>query len=306
MAQVRVVILLLALFIVNGLSDDIELKKAEKCTHDVCTPPNCRCAGMPQLSPEFKGSEKEIPQFVTVTFDDAVTAINYAQYQKLFKDLKNPDHCDVAGTFYVSHEYTDYTKVNALYNQGHEIALHSVTHGMGTEYWRDADVDLITQEFGDLIEMMEKYAKVSRKNIKGMRLPYLQISGNNTFLAAKNLGLLYDSSWPTLKYQNPAMFPYTLDYISTQDCQIGPCPDASIPGFWIYPMVSWTDKNGYGCSMIDGCAYQPEDNVDAIFQWILDNFNRHYEGNRAPFGMFLHSAWFSRGNNQFKAFRKYI
>ncbi|TMW39822.1 hypothetical protein DOY81_015098, partial [Sarcophaga bullata] len=84
---------------------------------------------------EFKGHEKEIPQFITVTFDDAVTGLNYLQYQELFNNLKNPDHCEVKATFYVSHEYTDYTKLNALYNEGHEIALHSITHGAGTEYW---------------------------------------------------------------------------------------------------------------------------------------------------------------------------
>lgn len=254
----------------------------------------------------FKGIQDFIlyAQLITVTFDDAVNVINYEQYQKLFDGLINPDNCSARGTFFVSHEYTDYTLVNALYQQGHEIALHSVTHGTGTDYWREADVELLMAEFGEQIEMLMKFAKVSRKHIRGLRLPFLQSAGNNSYEAAKRLGLLYDSSWPTQRYRSPAMWPYTLDYRSTQDCQIGPCPNAAIPGFWINPMVSWLDTAGYSCAMIDGCIYPPQDNVDALFEWMLENFNRHYEGNRAPFGMYLHAAWFQRGRHHFDALKK--
>lgn len=243
-------------------------------------------------------------QFVTITFDDAVNAVNYAQYELLFGDLNNPDGCPATGTFFLSHEYTDYVRVNTLYNAGHEIALHSVTHGDGTDYWREADVKTIEREFGAQLQILERFAKVDPKSVKGMRLPFLQISGNNTFEAAKNLGLLYDSSWPTQQFKDPAMWPYTLDYLSVQDCQIGLCPDASLPGVWVNPMVTWTDTEGYSCSMIDACAYPPEDDIDALFEWMLENFNRHYQGNRAPFGMYLHAAWFSRGRNYFAAFKK--
>ncbi|XP_075168298.1 chitin deacetylase-like 9 [Haematobia irritans] len=285
---------------------DMEFKQAEMCSRAKCEPPNCRCSAMSLPKTDFKGHEKEIPQLITVTFDDAVTALNYAQYQELFADLLNPDHCEAKACFYVSHEYTDYSKVNALYNEGHEIALHSITHGAGTDYWRNADVDLLMREFGQQIDMLERFAKIDRRHIRGMRLPFLQISGNNSFIAAKRLGLLYDSSWPTQQYRNPAMWPYTLDYLSLQDCQIRPCPTASIPGLWENPMVSWIDNEGYSCSMLDGCIFLPPDNADSLFEWMKDNFRRHYEGNRAPFGMYLHAAWFGRSGNYFKAFRKFL
>ncbi|XP_037949068.1 chitin deacetylase 8-like [Teleopsis dalmanni] len=283
-----------------------EYSKAEYCDIAKCQLPNCRCSAQTLPKPEFQGHEKEIPQFITVTFDDAVNIINFPQYQQIFDGLVNPDHCPARGTFFVSHEYTDYSKVNALYTEGHEIALHSVTHSSGTDYWRDADVDLLEQEFGGLIDMLEAYAKVNRKHIRGMRLPFLQLSGNNSFIAAKRVGLIYDSSWPTQRFRNPAMWPYTLDYHSLQDCVISPCPDASLPGFWINPMVTWVDTKGYSCSMIDGCIYPPEDNEDALFEWMLENFKRHYEGNRAPFGMYLHAAWFSRLHHALPAFRRFL
>ncbi|XP_011184262.1 chitin deacetylase 7 [Zeugodacus cucurbitae] len=290
----------------NATDSFLPLKKAEHCDIEQCQLPNCRCSGLRLPSTDFKGHEKEIPQLITVTFDDAVNVVNYDYYQKLFDGLVNPDNCSARGTFYVSHEYTDYTLVNALYQQGHEIALHSVTHGTGTDYWRDADVERLMAEFGEQIEMLVKFAKVNRKHIRGMRLPFLQISGNNTYEAGKRLGLLYDSSWPTQRYTSPAMWPYTLDYRSRQDCQIGPCPNAAIPGFWVSPMVSWFDTAGYSCAMIDGCIYPPKDDVDAMFNWMMENFKRHYDGNRTPFGMYLHAAWFQRGRHYFEAFRKFL
>ncbi|XP_017078809.1 chitin deacetylase 8 [Drosophila eugracilis] len=282
------------------------LPLAETCKAANCKLPDCRCSDAVLPRSKFQGKESEIPQFVTITFDDAVNAVNFAQYELLFEGLTNPDGCEAAGTFFLSHEYTDYVRVNALYRAGHEIALHSVTHGDGTDYWRSADLATVEREFGDQLKMLETFAKVDPKKIQGMRLPFLQISGNTTFEAARRLGLTYDSSWPTQQFKDPAMWPYTLDYKSKQDCQIGPCPEASIPGFWVNPMVTWTDTEGYSCSMIDACVYPPEDDVDELFDWMLENFNRHYEGSRAPFGMYLHAAWFSRGNNYFGAFKKFI
>ncbi|XP_017124347.1 chitin deacetylase 8 [Drosophila elegans] len=282
------------------------LPLAESCKAANCKLPDCRCSDAVLPISKFQGKENEIPQFVTITFDDAVNAVNYAQYELLFEGLVNPDGCGAAGTFFLSHEYTDYVRVNALYRAGHEIALHSVTHGDGTDYWRSADVATVEREFGAQLKMLEAFAKVDPKRVQGMRLPFLQISGNNTFVAARRLGLSYDSSWPTQQFKDPAMWPYTLDYKSQQDCQIGPCPQASIPGLWVNPMVTWTDTEGYSCSMIDACVYPPEDDVDELFYWMLENFNRHYLGSRAPFGMYLHAAWFSRGRNYFGAFKKFI
>ncbi|KAH8297340.1 hypothetical protein KR044_010510 [Drosophila immigrans] len=283
-----------------------ELQKAERCSATKCKLPDCRCSDAMLPRPKFNGKEQEIPQFVTITFDDAVNAVNYAQYELLFNGVTNPDGCAATGTFFLSHEYTDYVRVNSLYNAGHEIALHSVTHGDGTDYWREADVPTIESEFEAQLQILETFAKVDPKKIQGMRLPFLQISGNNTFEAVKSLGLTYDSSWPTQQFKDPPMWPYTLDYLSVQDCQIGPCPTAELPGVWVNPMVTWTDTEGYSCSMIDACAYPPKDDVNALFEWMLENFNRHYQSNRAPFGMYLHAAWFSRGRNNFAAFKKFM
>ena len=48
---------------------------------------------------------------------------------------KNPNGCPIHGTFYVSHEYTNYAMVHKLANLGHEIAVHSITHRTPESWW---------------------------------------------------------------------------------------------------------------------------------------------------------------------------
>ena len=57
---------------------------------------------------------------ITITFDDAVNDENWDLYQdKLFPETyKNPNGCPIHGTFYVSHQYTNYAMVQKLWNQG--------------------------------------------------------------------------------------------------------------------------------------------------------------------------------------------
>lgn len=49
-------------------------------------------------------------------------------FTELFNDdRRNPNNCPIRGTFFVSHEYTNYRDVQYLWNVGHEIAVHSIT-----------------------------------------------------------------------------------------------------------------------------------------------------------------------------------
>lgn len=69
-----------------------------------------------------------LPQLVMLTFDDAVSVANYKYTEEIMLGRTNPDGCSAAATFFVSHEYTDYSKVHALWSEGHEIALHSIRY----------------------------------------------------------------------------------------------------------------------------------------------------------------------------------
>ena len=71
---------------------------------------------------------QNVPQMVLLTFDDSVNDLNKELYQELFeRGRTNPNGCPISATFYVSHEWTDYSQVQNLYADGHEIASHSIT-----------------------------------------------------------------------------------------------------------------------------------------------------------------------------------
>lgn len=70
----------------------------------------------------------QTPQIVLLTFDDAVNDINKEIYSALFgRGRTNPNGCPITATFYVSHEWTDYSQVQNLYADGHEMASHTVS-----------------------------------------------------------------------------------------------------------------------------------------------------------------------------------
>ena len=80
---------------------------------------------------------KDLPQLIYITFDDAVNDDNWKLYQeRIFPSkYKNPNGCPIHGTFYVSHEFTNYAMVNKLSNQGHEIAVNSITNRLPESWW---------------------------------------------------------------------------------------------------------------------------------------------------------------------------
>lgn len=71
---------------------------------------------------------EDVPQIVILTFDDSVNDLNKQLYSDLFnKGRVNPNGCPISATFYVSHEWTDYSQVQNLYSEGHEMASHTVS-----------------------------------------------------------------------------------------------------------------------------------------------------------------------------------
>ncbi|XP_012267028.2 uncharacterized protein LOC105692413 isoform X2 [Athalia rosae] len=264
-------------------------KPAAKCRKDVCLLPDCNCGG-----PDIPGGllADEVPQLVLLTFDDAVNDLNRPLYSDLFeKDRKNPNGCPISATFYVSHEWTDYSQVQNLYAAGHEMASHTVSHSFGEQFshrkW--------AREVAGQREILAAYGGVKLDDIKGMRAPFLSVGGNNMFKMLWDTNFTYDSSMPV--YENrPPSWPYTLDYKLFHDCMIPPCPTRSYPGLWEVPMVMWQDLNGGRCSMGDACSNPPT--PEGVYKMLIKNFERHYTTNRAPFGLFYHAAWFTQAHHK--------
>ncbi|XP_024885775.1 uncharacterized protein LOC112463557 isoform X2 [Temnothorax curvispinosus] len=264
-------------------------KPAAKCRRDVCLLPDCSCGGS-----DIPGGipNEQTPQIVLLTFDDAVNDLNKPLYSELFENgRKNPNGCPIAATFYVSHEWTDYSQVQNLYADGHEMASHTVSHSFGEQF----SARKWAREVAGQREILAAYGGVKLEDVRGMRAPFLSVGGNNMFKMLWDTNFTYDSSMPI--YENrPPSWPYTLDYKLFHDCMIPPCPTRSYPGLWEVPMVMWQDLNGGRCSMGDACSNPPT--PDGVYKMLIKNFERHYTTNRAPFGLFYHAAWFTQPHHK--------
>ncbi|EDW39947.1 GL13911 [Drosophila persimilis] len=271
-------------------------KTAAKCRKDVCLLPDCYCGGR-DIPAELPA--ESIPQIVLLTFDDSVNDLNKQLYTDLFeKGRVNPNGCPITATFYVSHEWTDYSQVQNLYADGHEMASHTVSHSFGEQFSQKK----WTREIAGQREILAAYGGVKLSDVRGMRAPFLSVGGNKMYKMLYDSNFTYDSSMPV--YENrPPSWPYTLDYKIFHDCMIPPCPTRSYPGVWQVPMVMWQDLNGGRCSMGDACS-NPSD-AEGVTKMIMKNFERHYTTNRAPFGLFYHAAWFTQPHHK-EGFIKFL
>jgi len=257
---------------------------ATKCEPSKCRLPDCRCG-----STETPGnmSAKRLPQLVILTFDDSVNDLNKGLYQEIFHpSRKNPNGCPIAATFYVSHEWTDYGLVQSLYSDGHEIASHSISHSFGEQFSKKKWM----KEMAGQREILSGFAGIKLEDVRGIRAPFLAIGGNPMFSMLYEANFTYDSSMPI--YENkPPSFPYTMDYQLAHDCMIPPCPNRAYPGVWEVPLVMWNDLKEGRCSMADAC--NNPSTAEGVYYMIMKNFQRHYNTNRAPFGLSYHPAWFT-------------
>ena len=99
-------------------------QSATRCDKRHCQLPDCHCGG-----PDLPGNltSRDTPQLVILTFDDSLNDLNRKLYESIFHPIRrNPNGCPISATFYVSHEWTDYSHVQNVYSDGHEIASHSI------------------------------------------------------------------------------------------------------------------------------------------------------------------------------------
>ena len=101
---------------------------ASKCDPKMCRVPDCNCGSSSIPGGGSIRSSESVPQMIMITFDDAINDLNFEIYEEIFNSgRKNPNGCPLLGTFYVSHEWTDYGQVQSLYSKGHEMASHGIT-----------------------------------------------------------------------------------------------------------------------------------------------------------------------------------
>jgi|ERR1712080_28177 len=257
------------------------------CLSKNCTLPDCKCTDLHNT--QYPNNMQGKPQIVLLTFDDAVTKLHYENYTSKIIERKNPNGCNIGATFFVTHKYTDYRITHKLWAARQELALHSITHKTGTDRWKTMNQSMWEYEMVDMKRLMSHFGNIPEDEIYGMRAPYLQINGDETFQMLEDNGIEYDCSMPTMDHRENGLFPYTLDYHSDQDCDIAPCPVECHKGVWVIPMNDWTDPGDQPCAMFDACPNRPTTKA-RMLEMMHKNFDDHYKGDRAPFSMFTHIA----------------
>ena len=250
-----------------------------------CLPPECFC---PSASPPGGLPPAEVPQFVLLTYDDAVQPEGFALAASTLEGL-NPNECPRAATFFVNTNYTDYWLTQQLYAAGHEIANHTMTHSTGI----DTSSEDWLAEIKGARTVLSVLGGVPEGQMSGFRAPFL-VSSDESFSAIHAEGFLYDSSIPEgvagLSLSPEAkIWPYTLDNGAIQACWAGACTDASWPGLFEVPLWTLDAADGTGVAAV--AAMDPDATGSALESLLRENFIAHYDGNRAPFGVFIHPSW---------------
>lgn len=74
------------------------------------------------------------------------------------------------------------------------------------------------------------------------------------------------------------------------------CPTKAYPGLWEIPINPlWNEYNT--CHHADQCVFpntSDDDDINDITDFLKENFERHYNSNKAPFQLNFHVNWFTQ------------
>ncbi|KAK7862343.1 hypothetical protein R5R35_011571 [Gryllus longicercus] len=262
---------------------------AKKCDRSACNLPYCFCSKDGTIIPGDLDPE-DTPQIIMMTFDGAVNLNNFDHYMRVFtEDRQNPNGCAIRGTFFVSHEYSNYLMIQKLAHEGHEIATETISLQQGLQ---DKGYEEWVGEMIGMRKILTHFANISKSDINGMRAPYLKPGRNTQYEVLQDFGYVYDSSVgiPPLKVP---IWPYTLDYKIPHECRSGTCPSRSFQGIWEVPLNAHYVESYEGghCPYLDQCVLHNHDSEE-VFEWLKEDFERYYHQNRAPYMMPFHTNWF--------------
>uniref|UniRef100_T1IPI5 Chitin-binding type-2 domain-containing protein n=1 Tax=Strigamia maritima TaxID=126957 RepID=T1IPI5_STRMM len=264
----------------------------KKCDLSACNLPDCFCSVDGTRIPGGL-SREEVPQMIMLMFSGAVNLLNYPQYNAVLgRNRTNPNGCPIGATFFMSHEYTNYHYVSKLHSEGHEIAVNSISRSKPESLWYRGSYENWTLEMVGMREILIRYAEIPKEEILGVRAPYLKTGGNEQFDMLNDYGFLYDSSMAAPPSKIP-LWPFSMEYKIPFKCKSENCPQHSYPGIWEIPLNTLHTEDGLGgnCPMMDQCVF-PHADEETIYEWLLENFDRHYRKNRAPLALNMQSNWF--------------
>eukprot|EP00055_Hartaetosiga_balthica_P000748 m.137364 g.137364 ORF g.137364 m.137364 type:complete len:635 (-) comp11620_c0_seq1:373-2277(-) len=262
------------------------------CEIETCTSPTCACPGT--RVPPYPMPIADVPQLIMLTFDNRVTDHSFEYYSDLFNgQFKNPNECPIKSTFYIAHYNTNYRLVQELYHDHHEIASHAITYDV-----QDWEAEIVGQR-----EIIRNFAYIRSDQIRGFRAPNLTPGGDTMAIALQENGFEHDSS--LIETGHPPKYPYTFEYRRETFCHVQPCPyENSYPNLWELPITQWRDPVSQA---LFGAPYEfvPSSRADAK-EYFWANFRRHYDIDRAPFNLNLHTQWFDEAGYIFTALKEFI
>lgn len=242
------------------------------------------------------------PQFISITIDDGITptAYDYVQ-QVLGAGITNPNGKSIPFTFYQSNGYSDYWLVKKLHSRGNEIACHTMTHTTST----GTDYDTWVAEINGCRQTTSQYAGIDTSKIKGFRAPFLQ-HNSDMFDVLKAQNFNYESSVGenlgsvSSPDKKNWLHSYDMAAYNKQTASTGTLPTHAVSGLWEIPMASWYDASGSEVANMDPPGSYAE--LRALFD---SAFVNRYNGNRAHWGLYLHSSWFA-DSNHVKALKDFL
>jgi hypothetical protein len=264
---------------------DCGLCSTYQCDPTICVLPNCRCAvrTIPGDIPLV-----DTPMFISITWDDAVAEYMMKHYKEVTMNstARDSNGCRIRQAFYTTIDNTKYNYVQELRAIGSEIGSHTITHGNNL---REGDINVWHSEIGYARDYLAKLTGTPRNQVIGARAPFLRYS-DPMFQTLIDYEMLYDSSIPDQNTVAGAtighlLWPYTLDQGTPQECTQGLCPTKSYPGIWEIPMNTLHHLDN-SVSLMD-----PQGSLTFLMTEMKRNFLDHYNGNRSPFGIWLHYTW---------------
>lgn len=192
------------------------------------------------------------------------------------------------------------------------IYVASCSHNDSEPFWTGATKGQWEREMAGARVIIDRFANITDNSVIGVRGPYMRVGGNRQFQMMEENSFLYDSTI-TAPLGNTPLWPYTLYYRMPHECHgnLQMCPTRS---FAVWEMVMnemdrredpVNDEDLPGCAMVDSC-FSSRPTAEQFYQFLVNNFNRHYQQNRAPMGLFLHSAFLKNQPELLDAFLYWI
>lgn len=253
-----------------------------RCVQGInCHLPDCLCRST--TPPAHLSSAT--PQIIYIAIDAVIDGNTYASLGDIFNgERKNPNGCPISATVFVPSTGNFPPYMTALKSKGVRVGSRGGTYRGQFSGWTLRSK--VSQEINTL--------RSQTSSGTGWRGLANMAPTDDVFQTLVEDEVPYDSSVISADAAMP--WPYTLDFGLGDKCAVrqSTCPSGRYPGLWEVPIKSLVmpGDSSRSCTFPDTCP-GTRNSAPFVKQLLEDNFQRHYHGDRAPFGINLHSTWFS-------------